>query len=109
MGKKMMSLRGRVQHYSKINMKQDQLSLTNNFRKGKAKQADLFRRLSSHLLLLFLLGNLQSWWVGEGGGFAVGAVLYLGHLKRTKKDNYFFLNRYLDVFVSVFFFIQQIF
>lgn len=90
MGKKM-SPRGRVQNYSQINMKRDQLSSTNNFRKEKAKQADLLWCLSSHLFLLFLLGNLQSWWVGKGGWLTVGAVLYLGHLKRTQKDGHFLL------------------
>lgn len=50
--------------------------------KGKAKQADVLRRLSAHLLLLLLFGNLQSWWVGEGGGLTVGAVLHLRHLKK---------------------------
>lgn len=65
-------------------MKRGQLPLTNYFRKGKAKQADVWR-LHAHLLLFFLLGNLQSWWVGEGGGLTVGAVLHLGHLKKMTK------------------------
>lgn len=41
--------------------------------------------LSSHLLLLFLLRNLQGRWVGEGGGLTVRAVLHLGHLNRKIK------------------------
>lgn len=54
--------------------------------KGKAKQADVLRRLSAHLLLLLLFGNLQSWWVGEGGGLTVGAVLHLRHLKKREEN-----------------------
>lgn len=43
--------------------------------------------LSAHLLLLLLLGHLQSWWVGEGGGLTVGSILHLGHLnKKMKKE-----------------------
>lgn len=82
----MMSLTGRrVWNDSQINTEQDQLSSTNNFSTRKAKQVDLSWRLTSHLLLLFLLGNLQGWWVGEGGGLTVGAVLHLGHLDTKTK------------------------
>lgn len=80
-----MSLTGRVQNYSQISIKRGQLSSTNNFRKRKAKHADLSWRLSSHLLLLLLFGNLQSWWVGEGGGLTVRTILHLGHLNRKHK------------------------
>lgn len=55
--------------------------LINDFIKRKIKYKALFG-LVSHLLLLFLLGHLQCWWVGEGGGLAVGAILHLGHLDR---------------------------
>ena len=67
-------------------MKPDQLSRASNFSERKAKQADVCRRLSSHLLLLLLFGNLQSWWVGKGGGLTVGAVLHLRHLSREKTN-----------------------
>ena len=66
-----MSLTGRIQNDSQIKMKKYQLSSTYHFSQGKGKQADVLWRLSSHLLLLFLLWNFQGWWVGEGGGLTV--------------------------------------
>lgn len=45
------------------------------------------RSSPTHLFLLLLFRNLQSWWVSKGGGLAVGAVLHLGHLKRERGVN----------------------
>lgn len=42
--------------------------------------------LGSHLLLLLLFRHLQSRWIGEGGGFTVGSILHLRHLKEKKKQ-----------------------
>lgn len=68
-----------MKNYSQINLTSE---------KGKTKKQiccnALFR--GSHLLLLFLFRHLQSRWIGEGGGFTVGAILHLGHLKGNRKQ-----------------------
>lgn len=72
-------------------MKRDRFSWSKNFRNAPW-------RLRSHLLLLLLLGNLQSQWVGEGGGLTVGAVLHLRHLNRgSSKDDFLSDNK---IFIS---------
>lgn len=55
--------------------------------------------LSSHLLLLFLFGNLQSWWVGEGGGLTVGTVLHLRHLNRKSEEEKRLATNFVKMFM----------
>lgn len=68
-----------MKNYSQINLTSE---------KGKPNKLICCNALflGSHLLLLLLFRYLQSRWIGKGGGFTVGAILHLGHLKGKRKQ-----------------------
>lgn len=63
-------------------------NLSMTLEKGKPNKLICCNALffGSHLLLLLLFRHLQSRWIGEGGGFTVGAILHLRHLKGKRNQ-----------------------